>query len=145
MPESFRLKVVRRHLGPAAGWFVKEQVVGHAQFHLGCSVTDATPQNGRLQLRLTRQDGSVESLTTDHVIAGTGYQVDLRRLAFLDSEIRSAVRSIGNAPILDANFESSVAGLYFVGASSANHFGPLVRFAYGAGFTARRLSKHLIR
>src|SRR5579864_1460478 len=27
MPEQFRVKVVRRHLGPAAGWFIKEEVV----------------------------------------------------------------------------------------------------------------------
>jgi hypothetical protein len=42
-------------------------------------------------------------------------------------------------------FESSVPGLHFVGTAAANSFGPMMRFAYGAGFVSRRLSKHLAR
>ena len=52
---------------------------------------------------------------------------------------------VEHTPVLSSNFESSVPGLYFVGASAANTFGPLLRFAYGAGFTARRLSRHLAK
>jgi hypothetical protein len=48
------------------------------------------------------------------------------------------------APALSSNFESSIPGLYFVGATAANTFGPLLRFAYGAGFAAQRVSKRLI-
>jgi hypothetical protein len=40
---------------------------------------------------------------------------------------------------LSSRFESSVPGLFFVGALSANTFGPLTRFAFGAGFAAERL------
>jgi hypothetical protein len=35
-----------------------------------------------------------------------------------------------------------IRGLYFVGAAAANSFGPLMRFAFGAGFAARRLTVH---
>jgi hypothetical protein len=94
-------------------------------------------------LRLTGANGASETVISDHVIAGTGYRVDLSRLSFLDLGTQSSIRSVDRTPILSSNFESSIPGLYFVGASSANNFGPLVRFAYGAGFTARRLSKHL--
>jgi hypothetical protein len=47
--------------------------------------------------------------------------------------------------VLTSNFESTVPSLYFVGVTAANTFGPLLRFAYGAGFAAPRLSKHLAR
>jgi thioredoxin reductase len=145
MPQWFRLEVVRRHLGPAAGWFVKDMVIGHVAFHLGFNVAEANVQNGRVQLRLASSDGAQQTLVTDHVIAGTGYQVDLRRLAFLNAKLLAEVRSVDNAPVLSRNFESSVPGLYFVGTTSANSFGPMARFAYGARFTAKRLSQCLAR
>jgi hypothetical protein len=145
MPQRFRLEVVRRHLGPAAGWFIKDLVVNHVAFHLGFTIAAASVQNGRVRLELASRDGAQRTLLTDHVIAGTGYQVDLRRLAFLNAGILAGIRSLDQTPVLSMNFESSVPGLYFVGTTSANSFGPLARFAYGAGFTARRLSKHLAR
>ena len=43
--------------------------------------------------------------------------------------------------MLSANFESTVPGLYFVGLSAANVFGPFLRFACGAGFAAGRLAE----
>jgi cation diffusion facilitator CzcD-associated flavoprotein CzcO len=145
MPQRFRIEVVRRHLGPAAGWFVKEQVVGKVGLHTGLRIGSASVENDRVHLQLNNGDGIPRTISTDHVIAATGYQVDLRRVAFLDSDVWMGIRSLGRAPILSASFESSMPGLYFIGAASANSFGPMMRFAYGAGFTSRRLSKHLAR
>jgi thioredoxin reductase len=145
MPEKFRLEVARRHLGPAPGWFVKDQLVGHIPFHLGCELRRAKIEDGRIHLQLANGDGAERTVVTDHVIAGTGYKVDLRRLTFLSPSVQAGIRSVENTPVLSSNFESSVPGLYFVGASSTNSFGPLARFAYGAGFTSRRLSRHLVR
>ena len=82
-------------------------------------------------------------MTTDHIIAATGYRPDLERLTFLDGRIRSGVASVGNTPVLSADFQSSVPGLYFVGLAAANSFGPMLRFAFGSDFTARHLSTHL--
>jgi hypothetical protein len=79
----------------------------------------------------------------DHVIAATGYRPALERLPFLDAQLRGQIRTAGGAPVLSDAFESSVAGLYWAGLASANSFGPLARFAYGAGFTARRLARKL--
>ena len=145
MPQEFRFDKVRRILGPAPCWFIKEQVVGKIPLNVGVTVTEATVQNGRVRLQLTDSAGTQKTLMTDHVIAATGYKVDLRRLAFMDSDLQSGIRSVENTPALSSNFESSVAGLYFVGVSAANTFGPLLRFAFGAGFTARRLSRHLAK
>ena len=73
------------------------------------------------------------------MIAATGYIVDLERLKFLSPEIRSQVKTVNGSPVLSSSFESSVPGLYFVGVAAANSFGPVMRFAFGAGFAARRL------
>jgi thioredoxin reductase len=145
MPEKFRLEKVRRVLGPAACWFTKEQVVGKVPIIPGVSVTEAKVQTGRVSLRLTDGAGLHTTLITDHVISATGYKVDIERLTFLDPDLRAGIQSVDSTPLLSANFESSVPGLYFVGPSAANTFGPLLRFAYGARFTARRLSRHLAK
>jgi cation diffusion facilitator CzcD-associated flavoprotein CzcO len=145
LPERIRLDRVRKILGPAPGWFSKNDVVGKVSFHLGCEIAGARSEAGRVVLELTGRDGQVERVEADHVIAATGYQVDLHRLAFMDPQLRPQIRKTGAAPALSAHFQSSVPGLYFVGLSSANSFGPLMRFAFGARFTARRLTRHLAR
>jgi thioredoxin reductase len=141
MPEKFRLEVTRRHLGPAPGWFVRDQLVGRVPFQLGLHLDRAKIEDGRMHLQFIDRDGAARTLVTDHVISATGYRVDLGRLAFLSPEVQAGIRSVQDSPVLSSNFESSIPGLYFVGAASANSFGPLARFAYGAGFTSRRLSR----
>jgi len=145
MPQKLRLEIARRHLGPAAGWFVKSQLEGRIPFHLGLQLDQAKVENGRVHLQLVSVDGVTRTIQTDHVIAGTGYRVDLQRLKFLSPAVQSGIRSVENTPILSSNFESSIPGLFFVGAASANSLGPLARFAFGAGFTARRLSRRLAK
>ena len=140
MPREFRYEKVRTVLGPAPCWFTKEQVVGKVPLIVDVNVTEAKVHNGRVSLQLTDSAGTRKQVITDHVIAATGYKVDLRRLAYMDSDLQSAVRSAEHTPVLSSNFESSVPGLYFVGASAANTFGPLLRFAFGAG---RRVSKRV--
>lgn len=142
MPADFRVRIVRRHLGPAPGWFVREKVVGRFPMHLGVELREAHIQDAQLHLKIG-QNGSTRQLVVDHLVAGTGYRVSLNKLGFLDENLRSKIKVLEGSPILSPSFESSVPGLYFVGVASANAFGPLTRFAYGARFTARRLSKHL--
>jgi thioredoxin reductase len=144
MPDTFRLEKVRNVLGPAPGWFVKEQVAGKMPFHLGATIDKAETRNGRVTLELTNPAGARQTIEADHVIAGTGYRVDLRRLVFLDPDLRGRIRELEQTPVLSASFESSIPGLYFVGSAAANTFGPLMRFAYGARFAARRLTGHLL-
>jgi thioredoxin reductase len=145
LPERYRLNAVKKILGPAPGWFVKQQVVGMVPFNLGVDITEAKIHDGRVNLQMTDAAGGQRTLAVDHVIAATGYRVDLKRLTFLDSEMQTQIRSVEQVPVLSSHFESSAPGLYFVGVAAANMFGPLLRFAYGARFTARRLSKHLAK
>jgi thioredoxin reductase len=145
LPESIRLEAVRRILGPAPGWFVKDEVVGKVPFHLGLAIEQAIVRNGRIHLRLSRGSGTGQTVVADHVIAATGYKVDLNRISFLNSDLLEGIRSVERTPVLSSNFESSVPGLYFVGTAAANSFGPLLRFAFGAGYTARTISRHLVQ
>jgi thioredoxin reductase len=144
LPEKLRLNRVRKTLGPAPGWFIKDEVVGKVPLHLNVSIASASAQNGQVSLQLTNGE-QVQKLEFDHIIAATGYRVDIERLSILSSELREKIRITGKSPFLSANFESSLPGLYFVGVAAANSFGPVMRFAFGTQFTARRLSRHLAK
>jgi thioredoxin reductase len=145
LPEELRLSIVRRTLGPASGWFMRERVIGKVPFLLGFAPEAAEIRNGNVHLKFRGLDGSTRELSTEHVISATGYKVDVRKLDFLDSEIRSKIRSIENTPILSSAMESSVPGLYFTGPAAANSFGPVMRFAFGASFATPHLTKALVK
>jgi thioredoxin reductase len=143
LPEQLRLDLVRKTLGPSGGWFIRDKVIGRVPLHLGCTPESAEVQNGRVHLKVRAKDGSEREIVTGHVIAATGYKVDLERLQFLSREIRSQIKTVDRAPVLSSNFESSERGLYFAGVAAANSFGPVMRFAFGAGFAARTLAHAL--
>lgn len=143
MPDAFRSMVVNRYLGPAPAWFTRETVEGNVPMQTGRTIVDAGLDGGRVRLRLRTQDNLTETVRADHVIAATGFRVDVNRIDFLDHELRAAIRTVDGSPRLSSHFESSVRGLYFIGLASANSFGPMLRFAAGAGFAAARLSRHL--
>jgi thioredoxin reductase len=140
LPKSLRLMWVRTHLGPAGGWFAKEKIEGRIPLVLGNSVERAEVKDREILLHLQGIDGNRRHLQVDHVIAATGYKVDLERLKFLSGDIRKTIEAVEKTPVLSGNFESSIPGLYFVGVAAANSFGPVMRFAYGATFAARRVT-----
>ncbi len=142
-PEERRLRIVRQHLGPAPGWPMKKRVEGKVPMLLGRNLTGVQPSNGGARLSLTSAEGGIEEHYAEHVVAATGYRPDMRRLNFLGETIRDQLETVANAPVLSANFQSSMPGLYFVGIAAANNFGPMMRFAYGSDYTARRIASHL--
>lgn len=141
LPEGLRLKIVRTTLGPSGGWFIKDKVMGRVPLLLGYALESAEIQNGQVHLHLRGQDGTKREVVTGHVIAATGYKVDMERLTFLNPDIRSSIKTVAGSPVLSSAFESSVPGLYFTGVAAANSFGPVMRFAFGAGFSARHLTR----
>ena len=144
LPQSLRIDLVRTTLGPSAGWFVRDKVMGRVPLVLGNTVERAELQGGKVRLHLRGLDGSTSEIAAEHVIAGTGYKVDVQRLTFLDAAIRSKLECVNGTPVLSSAFESSVPGLYFVGLAAANSFGPVMRFAFGANFAAKRLTQTLV-
>ncbi len=143
LPGHLRLEAVQRALGPSGGYFIKNKVVGKVPMHLGYSPESAEVRDGKIHLTLRSVDGSAKELVADHIVAGTGYRVNLDSLKFLSEDIRSAVQHTNGSPVLSSDFESSLPGLYFTGIAAANSFGPVMRFAFGARFTAQRLTKIL--
>ena len=143
LPEGFRIRTVKTALGPAGGYFIKDKVVGKVQMHLACHPEKAEIQGDRVCLQVRSSDGTQHEIVAHYIIAATGYKVRIDRLTFLSDEIRASLKHIDGAPELSSKFESSVPGLYFAGVSAGNSFGPVMRFAYGAKFAARRISSAL--
>jgi L-lysine 6-monooxygenase (NADPH-requiring) len=145
LPEATRLRVARTYLGPAPGYFMRDRVIGRLPVHCGLQVVQAKPNVGGVLLTLVSESGEKREFQADHVICGTGYRSELARLPFLNDPLLSRINAVQDTPILSANFESSMPGLYFVGAIAANTFGPVLRFACGAEFAAPRVARHLSR
>jgi thioredoxin reductase len=144
LPEALRLHIAHTALGPSGHSSLRERVIGKISTRLGCSLTSAETEGDRLRLRLARREGGSESLVADHVIAATGFRTDLARLRFLKS-LLPQIRMVQDTPILNFRYESSVPGLYFAGPATANSFGPVARFAYGAIHPARAITAHIAR
>jgi len=145
LPESIRIDLVKRTLGPSGGYFIHDMVLGKVPLHLGYTIERAEVQDNQVHLQLKAIDGSTKEMVADHLMAATGYKVDLKRLGFLSEELRAQIHTAGGAPLLNRGFESSVPGLYFAGLAAANSFGPVMRFAFGAGFAAKKVSAALAK
>lgn len=142
LPENTRRRIVATANGPAGAWWLKNRVIDKVPLLTGHEVIAATERNGRLRLSVRRNDGTVQ-IDTDHVIAATGYRVDLNRVPFLDPALRESMKTSGGAPVLNRAFEASVPSLHFVGLASALTFGPVMRFVYGARYAATILTSRI--
>ena len=144
LPKSVQIRLVKGFLGPAGGWFLRGRF-DKVPLLAGYQIKGAEAASGRAVLWLRSENGDERRLETEHVIAATGYRANVRRLPFLSAGITSQLRLFDNVPELSSQFESSVPGLFFVGAAAVDSFGPVVRFACGAKFAASRLSNYLAR
>jgi|SRR5208282_5632224 len=145
LPERYRLKTVRTFLGPSGAWFAKDKVIGKVPLLLGYSILSAEVLDNRVCLHLCAVDGKERKIHPEHVIAATGYKVDLSRLPFLSPALRTKIRIADCSPVLSSTFESSVPDLYFTGLAAANSFGPVMRFVFGAGYTSRHLAEKIAK
>ncbi|MFT8711102.1 NAD(P)-binding domain-containing protein [Komagataeibacter rhaeticus] len=146
LPSRLRLRITRGHLGPAAGWVTGQVVREKVPIRLNLELQRASMRQQAIHLEfLETSTGKTREMDVDHVFLGTGVQVDVTRIPFVDPALAHAIQTEGSMPVLSRHFESSVPGLYFIGPLAAGSFGPLLRFAYGARFAARRLSARLRR
>lgn len=140
---KFKITQAKKWLGIDMGKSVKERFAKVSQL-LGYHVVKAETIGDGVALVITDKAGNQQQVEADHVIAATGYIPDVRRLTFLGSEILGQLQLNGSCPALSLHFESSVPGLYFVGAASADSFGSIMRFVTGAEFTSQRIVRDLI-
>jgi cation diffusion facilitator CzcD-associated flavoprotein CzcO len=143
LPLERRTRLVKGYLGPASPWWIQDRVLGKVPIHLRHELIEAGTSGKRVQLKFRDGEGRIRGAEVDYVIAGTGYEADVARLAYLDREIISRIECIERAPALNIHFESSVPGLHFTGPLSFMSFGPLFRFAAGAAVSAPRLARRL--
>jgi cation diffusion facilitator CzcD-associated flavoprotein CzcO len=141
LPERVRVDKARTVLGPSGAWWLQQRVEGRFPLRTGYRIIDAHPIGDRAHLVL--EGKRRDEVTYDHVIAGTGYRLNLDCLDFISPELRGALKLTGGVPVLSRSFESSVPDLFFVGAPAAPSLGPSMRFIAGTRFTARRLARRL--
>ncbi|MGQ5639713.1 MULTISPECIES: FAD-dependent oxidoreductase [unclassified Streptomyces] len=143
LPEPARHFLVRRVLGPLGAWWLRERFESAVQVQEVARVMAAEAPDGRPVLTVRTHGGRTERLTADHVIAATGYRVDIAAMDFLGHGLRTRLAVSRGAPRLGAGFVSSVPGLYFTGLPAASSYGPVMRFVCGTEFASPRLAKHL--
>jgi len=145
LPDATRLALVERVLGPFGAWWLHDRVAGQFPVHTGQRLARARIAGGDVVLTLADPTGRTSELKAGHVLAATGYRVDLAGLDFMDGALRRRVRCVAGSPRLSGSFDSSVPGVYFAGLAAAATFGPLMRFVCGSGFAARRVSGAVAR
>lgn len=141
LPQSLRARSIRSHMKPAAGWFMRDKIMGKVPEIVGQGVESAWEQDGKVHLVTS----GGRKLVCDHVFASTGYRPDLNRLPFLSPRIRHAIARTGRVLQLSSNFETDAPGLYALGAMAMENFGPLLHFVCGTPFATRRLARVLKR
>ena len=138
LPRAASEPLAYRTIRPAAAAWLRPRLAD-VRITMGQSVASAA-SNGGVCLKLG--DGSER--VADHVLLGTGYRVDIRRYSFLDPALATAVRTRDGYPVLSRFFESSVEGLYFLGAVAAASAGPGMRFVSHTGPVAAAVRRSIV-
>jgi FAD-dependent urate hydroxylase len=146
-PDSFRVipsqrareTVMFRCVRPAAAGWLRDRLADTA-FSLGRTVVAA--ERVGAEIRLALDDGTERRV--DHVLLGTGFEIDVRRYPFLAPELGSALKLSDGLPVLGTGLESSIPGLHFVGAPAAGTFGPIMRFVVGTWYAAPAVTRRVV-
>jgi hypothetical protein len=139
VPLSLRDKIRKRAVRSAGSRWLPERLK-NVKLTTGISIRDAKETGGALSLKLS--DGTERRV--DHVLLGTGYQVDISRYEFLSPQLVQNVDQFDGYPRLKRGFRCSVPGLHFIGATAARSFGPLLYFVAGTEFASRELISQIL-
>jgi len=143
LPLEMRVRKAKSVLGPLGSWWLKDRVEGVIETLTSHRVTGATANGSGVRLLL---DGPGQTtLDVDHVIAGTGFKVDLARLPFLPASVQEKIALQNGYPVVNRAGKSSVPGLYFAGAHTAVSLGPSVRFIAGTHQAVAQLTRSVAR
>ena len=139
LPRDLQERFAYRSIRPMGGHWLRPRVDGVVKITAGANVSSATVTGEQVRLRL--DDGTERQV--DHVLLGTGYRVNVARYPFLAPELVQSLRLVDGYPILNSGFESSVSGLYFLGAPAAWSYGRLMRFVSGTHYATRSLARRI--
>ncbi len=135
LPARLRSWISARSLRAGAVWWVKPRFEG-VRVIAGRAIIAVQAGDDRVTVRFG--DGP---RTYEHVLLATGYRIDIAKVGLLAPDLLHRIACIDGSPVLADGFESTVAGLHFVGSSSVMSFGPLMRFIAGAGYAARQVTR----
>jgi FAD-dependent urate hydroxylase len=146
MPEERRVRLARDYLGPSGAWWLKDRFVGKVPVVSGVKIVSAREEGGEAVLVLSEEGKGEREERFAHVVCGTGFEHNVKRLPFLGKALVEKLLLVQDrAPQLNRHFESSLKGLYFIGPMSAYSFGPLFRFVCGAAYAAPLVARHVAR
>ncbi|MGW2346038.1 FAD-dependent oxidoreductase [Streptomyces sp. NPDC001661] len=143
LPPQARHFLVRRVLGPLGAWWLKDRFEGKVAVRDVAAIERVTVSGGAPVLSVRTLGGRADELSADHVVAATGYRVDLAAMPFLGEGLRTRLATSRGTPRLGAGYVSSVPGLYFTGMLGGSSYGPVMRFVCGTEFASPRLARHL--
>ncbi|MGB7844664.1 MAG: FAD-dependent oxidoreductase [Candidatus Acidiferrum sp.] len=139
LPRSVQDRWAKRAIRPAGAGWLKPRCDA-VRITTGRVVRSAAVTGEQATLKLS--DGTERRV--DHVLLATGYRVDISRYPFLSTSLLECIRRVNGYPQLDSGFQSSVAGLHFLGAPAAWSFGPLMRFVAGAEFASNAVTRGIM-
>lgn len=136
-----RLLRGRGRFGPAGAAWLKDRILDKVNVHESQPLKEISEIDGEVELTFS----TGETTRVDHVILGTGFVKDIKRLPMLHPSLLDRIETYEGATILNSGFETNVPGLYFIGYSSVSSFGPLFRFVVGTDAAARRVASAVAR
>ena len=140
LPQLLSGPLAQRSIRPAGAKWLRPRLAAVA---ITSGVRIAAIGEGDQELSVMLSDGSERR--AEHLIAATGYRVDVSKYAFLAPDLVGAIRRVDGFPWLTNAYESSVRRLYFVGAAAARMMGPGMRFVSHSGSAAAAVTQHATR
>jgi FAD-dependent urate hydroxylase len=138
LPRRLQEPMAYRAIRPAGALWLADRLQD-VPVTMSRAVAAAVPAGQGLRVSFT--DGSAG--TFDHLLLGTGYKVDITQYSFLAPSLVARIRRAGGYPVLRPGMESSVPGLFFVGAPASWSFGPIMRFVAGGWYGGQSVAHAL--
>jgi cation diffusion facilitator CzcD-associated flavoprotein CzcO len=105
----------------------------------GTEVVGVARSDGELHVALSNS----ERLTVDRVVFASGYRADLTRVPYL-ANVVGRIEQANGFPVLNEAFQTNLEGLYIVGFSSVQDFGPFFGFVRGSPAAATLVVRDLL-
>src|SRR5262249_45008597 len=104
LPRETRARLVKETLGPAGAWWLRARIEGSVEVLTQHVLAGASTRGSTTVLSFRTPLGDAE-LEADHVLAATGYRVQLDRLGFLAPRLRDRIAASVGYPRLGPGFE----------------------------------------
>lgn len=139
-PRGMQDKMGKRSIKPAGAVWLQSRLKD-ARIRTNSFVQSAQPSAGKLTVKLN--DGTEQDC--DHLLLATGYRIDISKYEFLERNLVNRIERFEGYPRLRTGLESSVPGLFFLGAPAAWSFGPVARFVSGTYYCVAAMAKRVAK